>query len=279
MRKIPELVFVPEGGFIMGSSRQEVNEQIKNNSGVDKRLFERQLPKHKVCLADYRIGRYPVTNRQFSGFVKEAGYKTAAEREGWGLHFDEEMKKVEGASWQHSHGPDSNTGGKEKHPVVVVSWFDCQEFCQWLSKTTKKVWRLPTEAEWEKAARGANGNLWPWGNEWDEKKCNYANRTGDTTPVGKYSPQGDSPYGCSDLAGNILEWTSTTIGVKDPWPSRFEYPYRPKNGREDLSLDARRVGRGGNFQRNKDFCRCAFRFADMPSDRYSSMGFRVVCEG
>ena len=116
------------------------------------------------------------------------------------------------------------------------------------------------------------------GNKWDEKKCNCNNNIGNTTQVGKYSPKGDSPYGCSDLAGNVLEWTSTTIGTKKPWPTKYNYPYNPNDGREDLTTNTRRVARGGTYQRNKDFCRCAFRFADIPSDRYSSMGFRVICK-
>jgi|GEM_PF-6625132 len=78
------------------------------------------------------------------------------------------------------------------------------------------------------------------------------------------------------MAGNVLEWTTTTIGTKDVWPSKFKYPYDPNDGRENLKLNTRRVARGGTYQRDKDMCRCAFRFADMPEERYSSMGFRIV---
>lgn len=274
----------------MGSTQKEVNEQIDANPNADKRLFERQLKRHKVLLDEFRISRYPITNKQFSEFVSSSNYTTTAEEEGFGMHFAGEMKKVKGADWKHPHGPESSIGNKMNHPVVMVSWFDALKFCKWLSKETRKHWSLPTEAQWEKTARGPEGNLWPWGNTWDETRCNCNNLIGDTTPVGMISPKGDSFYGCSDMAGNVLEWTTTTIGIKDPWPvttqvqtpsfepkfKYYRYPYKPNDGRENLKSNARRVARGGTFQRGKDMCRCAFRFADMPGERYSSMGFRVV---
>lgn len=273
-----KLIKIPASNFFMGSTQDEVNTQIHNNTQADKRLFARQLPQHKVNLDEYYISKHPITNDQFSSFINATKYMTTAEQESWGLHFDGEMKKVKGANWKHPHGPKSNIKDKDNHPVVMISWFDAQEFCTWLSKINGKKYRLPTEAAWEKAARGPKGNIWPWGNRWDEKKCNCNNNEGNTTPVGKYSPQGDNPYGCADMAGNVLEWTSTTIGTKEPWPAKFKYPYNASDGREDLTTNTRRVARGGTYQRNKDFCRCAFRFADMPNDRYSSMGFRVIRE-
>jgi sulfatase modifying factor 1 len=273
-----ELLKIPSGKCLIGSTKKEVKDQIANNPDVNKRLFERQFPQHEIFLAEYKISKYPVVNEQFSKFVHATNYKTTAEKENFGLHFDGEMKEVKGANWKHPHGPESNINEKSNHPVVMVSWYDCIEFCKWLSKETKKKYFLPTEVEWEKAARGPNGNTWPWGNKWDENKCNCNNIINDTTPVGKYSPLGDSFYGCADMAGNILEWTSTTIGTRDPWPAKYKYPYDPDDGREDLKVNNRRIARGGTFQRDKDFCRCAFRFADEPENRYSSMGFRVVCK-
>src|SRR5690606_22313892 len=103
---------------------------------------------------------------------------------------------------------------KKNHPVTRVDWVTGMEYCKWLSDLLRKelpdnlILRLPTEAEWEKAARGTDGREFPWGNEFDKNKCNYeAAREGDTIPVGSCSPQGDSPYGCADMAGNIWEWT------------------------------------------------------------------------
>ena len=92
--------------------------------------------------------------------------------------------------------------------MANVSWYDVVTYCRWLSKVTGKPYRLPSEAEWEKAARGSEGWIYPWGNEWDEKLCNsLEGGKGGTSPVGMYSPAGDSPYDCADMAGNVWEWT------------------------------------------------------------------------
>ncbi len=116
------------------------------------------------------------------------------------------------------------------------------------------------------------------GNDWNPKICNVEYRTKDTTPVDKFSPKSDSPYGCADMCGNVFEWTSTTIGSLKPWPAKYKYPYDPSDGRENMSLKTRRVGRGGSYSRNEIYCRTAFRFADPATDRYSAQGFRVVLE-
>ncbi len=260
----------------MGTTKKQFEELVRKYPETDRRLFEREIPQHSIFLPKFQISKYPVTSEQFADFVKAVGYETTAEREGWGFHFAGRMEKVKGADWQHPHGPESTIEDKGSHPVVMVSWDDARAFCAWLSKATRDKYHLPTEAEWEKAARGTDGRIWPWGNGWDERLCNCKNIVGDTAPVGKYSPQDESPYSCSDMMGNVLEWTSTTIGTTEPWPSKFKYPYDPSDGREDPSPRTRRVGRGGTFQRDEGFVRCAFRFADMPEDRYSSMGFRVA---
>lgn len=273
-----KLVKIPSGNFLLGSSKKEVEIQITGNPNTDERLFERQLKEHKVFLEEFYISKYPITNKQFQVFINRTKYKTTAEKEGFGFHFDGEMKKIKGADWKHPHGPDSSISKKHNHPVVMVSWFDSLEFCTWLSKENKSNCALPSEAQWEKAARGPNGNIWPWGNSWNNKLCNCENSINDTSQVGSYSPKGDSYYGCADMAGDVLEWTTTTIGTNDPWPAKFKYPYNPNDGRENLKVKTRRVGRGGTYQRNSDMCRSAFRFADNPYDRYSSMGFRIVCK-
>jgi formylglycine-generating enzyme required for sulfatase activity len=122
---------------------------------------------------------------------------------------------------------------------VYVTWHDAMAYCRWLARVTGRAYRLPSEAEWEKAARGTDGRIWPWGNKWDSKRCNSREGgPGNTTPVGQYSPQGDSPYGCVDMAGNVWEWTLSLL--KD-------YPYDPKDGREDAQAEGRRRLRGGAF--------------------------------
>ncbi|HEY4485735.1 MAG TPA: SUMF1/EgtB/PvdO family nonheme iron enzyme [Nitrospiria bacterium] len=136
-------------------------------------------PQRKVYTDSFYIDKYEVTNAQYRRFV-EAGGRPA---------------------------PDHWAGGPPPariadHPVTFVSWFDANDYCHWLGK------RLPVAVEWEKSARGTDGRWFPWGNNFDAKKANVPQRKlGGTTPVGKF-PQGDSPYGVSDLSGNVWEWTS-----------------------------------------------------------------------
>jgi formylglycine-generating enzyme required for sulfatase activity len=144
----------------------------------------------KVYLPDYYIAKTPITNAQYLVFMKNASYQPPEH-------------------WREGKPP----RGKENHPVGTVSWHDTINYCEWLAGVTGKPYRLPTEAEWEKAARGTDGRAYPWG-KWDAERCNTL-ESGilDTTPVGKYSPEGDSPYGCADMAGNVWEWTASEKGT------------------------------------------------------------------
>ena len=122
--------------------------------------------------------------------------------------------------------------GKEDHPVVNVSWKDAVAFCRWLSQASGKTIRLPTEAEWEKAARGDDGRIYPWGDEPPTKElCNFSNNVGDTTPVGQY-PAGASLCGALDMAGNVWEWTGSLYGP---------YPYQVEDGRNSPDGEGRRA--------------------------------------
>ena len=164
---------------------------------------------------------------------------------------------------------------KPDHPVTGVSWDDAGEFCRWLSAENKAIYTLPTEAEWEKAARGPEGNIFPWGNSWKPENCNAEGRVGTTTPVNFFETLNTSYYKVVDMAGNVFEWTSTTIGNSEAFPSKYVYPYQMDDGREDPEAKTRRVGRGGSYARGEAYCRGAFRFADLPTDRYLTQGFRV----
>jgi len=195
---------------------------------------------HKVTLPGYWIGRYPVTVAQFRMFVEESGYAAAR----------------------------YSTEGQYNHPVRYVYWYDAIAYCRWQGKKTGLPATLPSEAEWEKAARGTEGRTYPWGNRSPTTNiCNFGNNVGDTTSVGRYSPLGDSPYGCADMAGNVLEWTRSL---------HWNYPYRPMDGRERLEASGPRVPRGGAFGDSFWTIRCAYRNGYAPDYNSKNLGFRIV---
>jgi formylglycine-generating enzyme required for sulfatase activity len=217
--------------------------------------YDAEKPQHTVELPyDYWLARLPVTNDQFAMFVESAPYKF-------------EMAN----DWKD----------RINHPVVNVSWYDAVKYCEWLNEKLRGELgelslRLPTEAEWEKAARGATGNEWSWGDEFDKIKCNsFEGGKGGTTPVDAYSPQGDSPYGVADMVGNVWEWTLSLWG-KDGNKPHFKYPYTPKDGREDMKAGntVLRVARGGSFLQNHRAVRAACRARR--NHRHVDLGFRLV---
>ncbi len=210
--------------------------------------YDNEKPSHRVYLNAYYIGKYEVTNEQFARFVNETGYNA-------------------GGSWKEYYN-----SGTADHPVVCVSWNDAVAYCDWANL------RLPTEAEWEKAARGTDGRKYPWGNEWDVERCNwsegpelsgmaniYSGR--GTLPVGSFS-SGESPYGCLDMAGNVWEWCSDWYGENYYSQSPSSNPVGPGSGEY-------RILRGGSWSAdNPDYLRCANRGGGYPDLRLS-YGFRV----
>jgi len=141
-------------------------------------------PTHQVDLPAFEIDRFEVTNADYAAFTEATGYVTFAEQQGF-------------RSWRDEGGE-----GEDNHPVVVVTWDDAQAYCEWAGK------RLPAEAEWEKAARGTDGRVFPWGNEWDPNKANVKERgLRGTATVGSFGA-GTSPYGVDDMTGNVWEWTA-----------------------------------------------------------------------
>ena len=231
-----DFVKVPAGKFLMGSADK------------DKSASSGEKPQ---CIVDlnyeYYIGRFPVTNEQYATYVET----------------------------REDNHPVSGWKEKRAYPVVNVSWYDAMAYCQWLDGLLKAklppglVLRLPTEAEWEKVARGEKGLKYPWGDTFDKTKCNTREGgKGGTNPVGDYSPQGDSPYGCADMSGNVWEWTHTIFAP---------YPYQVNDGRENVDSGGNRVRRGGSFYATERSARCAYRY-NVPwyGINYDDWGFRVV---
>ena len=217
-------VLVRAGPFLMGSDQAK-----------DKLAYDSELPQHEVNLPAFRIARVPVTNEQYEQFVDATGHATPEH-------------------WTHGRIP----AGQEQHPVGNVTWDDAQAFCKWAGV------RLPAEAEWEKAARGTDGRLYPWGNEPPTaERCNV--NSGPTTPVGSY-PKGASPYGVLDMAGNVWEWTATK------WADNY-HNYQPDDRPEG---DALCVVRGGAFDDALQDARCAARYGLYPNNDSGDFGFRVV---
>lgn len=304
------MVFIKGGAFMMGGDNSQASAD--------------EYPKHKVQVSSFWMDATEVTNAQFAKFVEATNYITTAERKpDW-----EEMKKtlppgtpkppdsmlvaaslvfhptsgpvdlhdysqwwswVKGADWNHPEGPNSNIKGKENDPVVQVSWYDAMAYCKWAGK------RLPTEAEWEFAARGGLQNeIYPWGNEpinsgkakansWEGNFPYYNNKNDGfigLAPVRSFSPNG---YGLYDMAGNVWEWCSdwydisyyksfgNTIAINPKGPEKSFDPDEPYTPKRSL--------RGGSFLCNDSYCsgyRVARRMKSSPDTGLEHTGFRCV---
>jgi len=231
-----ELLRIPPGSFPMGSDKER-----------DPSADNAELPLHNVYLDEYWIGRYPLTNRQYAAFVQAAGYPPPEH-------------------WENGRIP----AGKEEHPVVYVSWEDAAAFCRWATQTLGRSLHLPSEAEWEKAARGTDGRIYPWGDQApDRQLANFNQNEKGTTPVGRYSPQGDSPYGCADMAGNVWQW------VQD-WYSRDYYQTSPERNPTGPTSGKYKVVRGGSWLNYAGNIRSPYRLDPEPDNRYNVFGFRCV---
>ncbi|MFH0801594.1 MAG: formylglycine-generating enzyme family protein [bacterium] len=198
-------------------------------------------PQHKVYLDAYYIGKYEVTNEQFARFVNETGYQP------------------EGA-WKLSYNSSTTD-----HPVGPVSWADAVAYCNWAAL------RLPTEAEWEKAARGQDGRTYPWGNKWDASRCNNSviRASSGKKPVGSF-PSGASPYGCLDMAGNVWEWCHD-------WYSDTYYSSSPSKNPRGPGSEELRILRGGSWYLDKpSYYRTANRYRHVPEDGNINNGIRPV---
>ena len=270
-----EMVYVPEGEFPMGITEQEAR-RWHEEFGGDLEWYMWSTPSHRVYLDAFYIGRYPVTNAQYARFVQDTGHPVP----------------YYNVDWVRSHDWDRKgkipPPGKENHPVVLVNWYDAQAYCEWAGL------RLPTEAEWEKAAswdvRAGCKLLYPWGDRWDSDKCNSAEclagyalptydewynwwrelspvqRQDTTTRVGTYSPTGDSPSGCADMSGNVWEWVADWL---EDYPSGWQANATgPASGEKML--------RGGSWHDSSDRLRSANRYNWPPEEQCGLGGFRCA---
>ncbi|MGE3538451.1 MAG: SUMF1/EgtB/PvdO family nonheme iron enzyme [Candidatus Tectimicrobiota bacterium] len=272
-----EMVLVPASEFLMGSTTEDIERLLRDWPALKRELVEREVPQHRLMLEAFYIDRYEVTNARFRQFVQATGYRTLAEREGWGwVHAGKAWEKVKGATWETPQGPGSTLSGLDQHPVVQVSWEDAMAYCRWADK------RLPTEAEWEKAARGVDGRSYPWGGQLGERTLNLCDRHCamawkddsiddghvHTAPVGQYSA-GKSPYGVYDMAGNVWEWVAD-------W---FDAAYYRAGASRNLQGPATGhlvVIRGGSWFNNAALVRAPQRSMENPAYRFSNTGLRCA---
>jgi formylglycine-generating enzyme required for sulfatase activity len=244
-------VYVPAGDFLMGSTDPEAKMTLEGGRAYP------EIPQHTVYLDGYWIDKYEVTNSQYAMCV-EAGGCTPP--------FDTNNYTYE----KYYGNPDFSN-----YPVVWVSWFQARAYCEWAGR------RLPTEAEWEKASRGTNGQKYPWGNDpvsgeranFCDINCTrsianprYNDGYPDTAPVGSY-PAGASPYGAMDMSGNVWEWVSSLIQP---------YPYDATDGREDLDAPGERAWRGGPWSNGFWWMRSSVRYRSIPDYRWYNLGIRCA---
>jgi formylglycine-generating enzyme required for sulfatase activity len=202
--------------------------------------YASEKPIHTVYLDGYWMGRNEVTFDQYDKYCEET-----------------KKKKPSGIGW-----------GRGNRPVIHVSWDDAVEYCKWLSNEKGLKFKLPTEAQWEKVARGTDSRMYPWGNgEPDETLANFNRKIVKTSPVGSY-PKGASPYGLLDMAGNVWEWCNDWYGIDYYKKSPKKNPTGPESG-------TGRVLRGGGWGNNAGYIRCANRGNYDPSRRYTDVGFRL----
>lgn len=248
--KLPNMILIPGGSFLMGTSEEDIKQlQLKESDWAyewnDNNLFAAEQPQHIVTLEPFEIEQYSVTNADYHVFIWDTGYQLP---KSWdGFKYREDMAT---------------------HPVVGVSKKDAEAYIAWLNEKTSKNFRLPNEAEWERTARGTDGRIYPWGNTFDPWRCNTAESVKkSTTPVGFYSPGGDSPCGAADMIGNVWEWTSSLF---------LPYPYQADQTGYEHKNNSRYVIRGGAWYYTRKLARCSTR-EGMHADRVSnSVGFRLA---
>lgn len=237
----PRYISIPATTFLMGTPVADLSALAQTYGGT-RESYREESPQHPVTLAAYAIAETPVTVAAYARFVENGGTAPAS----W-------------AAQQHGDG---------RLPVVNITLPLALSYAQWLSTTHTQRYRLPTEAEWECAARGTDGRRFPWGDTWDVAHAATRERGAGLLPVGSF-PTGASPWGVLDMAGTVWEWTTTRDAL---------YPYLADDGRNDATTPGRRIIRGGCYVNPSGYARCACRFRMDPLQTNPFLGFRLVRE-
>ncbi len=237
------MLLIPGGEFIMGTDSEQVNPD--------------QRPAHTVDLDAFYIDQHEVTNAQYEEFILAGGYKNKKfwTQEGWDFI---QKHQIEAPL---KYGQNS-VSTEPDQPVIGVSWYEAVAYATWAGK------RLPTEAEWEKAARGTDQRIYPWGNEMDFSKLNYFPHVTKILAIGSF-PQGASPYGVMDMAGSLGEWTAD-------WYGEVYYAQIPGKNPKGPNQGQYRVLRGGGWDSIRLQLQCTYRYYDKEDRRTYNIGFRCA---
>jgi formylglycine-generating enzyme required for sulfatase activity len=262
------LILIPAGNFGRGAAPEHLALMFDLCPLCDPGTVADQSPSRSIYLDVYWIDKTEVTVAQFTKFINETGYITTAEQKGSGSVFNPTAgwTALPGATWRNSIPVgDTNTN----YPVSQVSWHDAVAYCAWAGR------RLPTEAEWEKAARGVDGRLFPWGNgEPDGTLLSFNLNAGGAVPVGSF-PAGSSPYGVLDMSGNLWEW------VADYYDESY-YSYAPDRNPLGPSAGDGRTIRGGSWATLRDtelvYATTTFRLWNYPDISSNALGFRCAID-
>ena len=253
-----EMILVEGGSFMMGCTNEQTD------------CSDSEKPAHRVTLSSYSIGKTETTVAQFKLFIDATNYQTDADKEGFSYVWTgSKYEKRNGTNWKCDVSGTPRQPFEYNHPVIHVSWNDATAYCNWLSRKTGKTYRLPTEAQWEYAARGGNksrGTQYSGSNNLDEVAWHDTNSGSSTRPVGQKKP---NELGICDMTGNVWEWCND-------WYDESYYQASPSSNPQGAGSGSLRVYRGGSWCYDAQRCRVAYRNCYTPVSRYDYLGFRPV---
>lgn len=252
--EVPQMIYVQGGSFNMGSNTDDDDAK----------------PAHRVTLRSYYIGKYEISVADFRKFINSTRYQTTADQEGSSFIWTgTKWQRQNGVNWEYDSFGSKRPQNQDTQPVVHVSWDDASRYCQWLSSQTGKTYLLPTEAEWEYAARGgskSNGNIFSGSNDLSVVAWYKENSNGQIHEPGQKQA---NELGIFDMTGNVWEW------CRD-WYDKYYYTDSPAENPQGPPTGSFKVYRGGSWNDPAKFCRVTYRSGNPPGKRFSTLGFRVV---